>query len=116
VAIAITDLRLILGDESVMAPSYLWEELPMKNLSPWCVDMELSKVSSETAPWEMELERGGRRVRHKLSVNLETEGECNAIGCKFQQTKGLKSVNVFFSHKCSSQEQPREKNSGRVIR
>lgn len=58
--------------------------------------MELSKVSSETAPWEMELERGERRVRHKLSVNLEREGECNAIGCKFQQTKGHKSINVCF--------------------
>ena len=68
----------------------------MQNLSPWCVDMELSKVSTETAPWEMELERGGRRVRHKLSVNLEREGECNAIGCKFQQTKGHKSINVCF--------------------
>lgn len=86
----------------------------MKNLSPWCVDMELSKVSSETAPWEMELERGGRRVRHKLRVNLEKEGECNAIGCKFQQTKRLKSNNVFFSHKWSSQEQPERKTQGWV--
>lgn len=111
-AIAITDLRLILGDEPVMARSYLWEELPMKNLSPSCVDMELSKVSSETAPWEMELERGGRRVRHKLSVNLEKEGECIAIECKFQQTKGLKSINVFFLTNAAAKSNPERKIQG----
>lgn len=44
----------------------------------------------------MQLDRGGRRVRHKLSVNLVNEGECNAIGCKFQQTKGLRPNSMLL--------------------